>query len=94
MEGAAGEQEAGVRKAERIRAWREQRGRRRDARNGAGETSASWQGRAEARPRERGPGRVRGQAQGEGSITPRPRGAGAVSGAQVYSQRQAEPSIR
>lgn len=50
MEGAAGEREAGVRRAERTRTWRGLRGKRGDA----GGTTSSWQGRAEARGRAGG----------------------------------------
>lgn len=55
VEGAARQKEAGVRRAERTLAWREQKGRRGNSRLRAGEL-ASWQGRAEARGRAGGGG--------------------------------------
>lgn len=56
VEGAARQKEAGVRRAERTLAWRDQKGRRGNSRLRAGEIGASWQGRAEARGRAGGVG--------------------------------------
>ena len=93
MEGATGEREERIWRAERAPDGREQKGE--------GATLESEQerltlpgrgGRRRAGGREGGRG-VRGQARGEGSITRRPRSAGAVSGALVCSQCEEEPSI-
>lgn len=53
-EGAAGEREASVKRAERTKAWKKQRESRGDATIRAGGTGAFRQGRAEARGREEG----------------------------------------
>lgn len=66
VEGATGEREERIWRAERARDGREQKRRRGDARIRAGETDTSWQGRAEARGREGGRAGGAGAGAGRG----------------------------